>query len=127
MKKDIENRQDIELLIKQFYNKVITDDIIGYIFNDVAKVNWPTHLPIMYDFWESVIFYTGTYRGNPINLHRELNAKEPLTPLHFKQWLLLFTGTVDELFEGEKAELAKQRGISIATMLQVKIAQPGLT
>jgi len=123
MTRDIENRQDIEVLIRSFYDKVIRDETIGYIFNDVAKVNWATHLPVMYDFWESVIFYTGTYRGNPIELHRQLNTKEPLTAEHFKQWLHLFTATVDELFEGEKAELARQRALSIATIIQVKIAQ----
>ena len=123
MLKDIENRHDIELLIRSFYDKVIKDDTIGYIFNDVAKVDWDTHLPIMFNFWENVIFNVGTYRGNPMQLHKELNAKEPLTPGHFKQWLALFTATVDELFAGPKAELAKQRALSIATMIQVKIAQ----
>lgn len=123
MQNDIENRQDIELLIRSFYDKVIKDDTIGYIFNDVARVNWDVHLPIMYNFWENVIFQAGTYRGNPMQLHKELNMKEPLTTEHFKQWLILFTTTVDELFAGPKAELAKQRAMSISTMIQVKIAQ----
>jgi hemoglobin len=35
----------------------------------------------------------------------------------------LFTATVDELFEGEKAELAKQRAISISTVMRIKITQ----
>lgn len=123
MQKDIENRQDIELLIRSFYDKVVKDDTIGYIFNDVARVNWDVHLPIMYNFWENVIFNVGTYRGNPMQLHKELNTKEPLTPEHFTQWLALFTTTVNELFAGAKAELAKQRALSISTMIQVKIAQ----
>ena len=37
------------------------------------------------------------------------------------RWLQLFTSTVDELFEGEKAELAKQRAMSIATVMQLKL------
>jgi hemoglobin len=123
MKNDIENRQDIEQLINRFYEKVRQDEIIGYIFNDVAKVDWPGHLPVMYNFWESVLFYTAVYNGNPMLLHIQLNNKTPLTAHHFKQWLLLFNSTVDELFTGEKAELAKQRAASIATMMQVKIAQ----
>lgn len=123
MKKDIENRQDIELLIRRFYDKVIADATIGYIFNDVAKVSWDAHLPIMFDFWENVLFYTGTYRGNPMQIHKQLHAMEPLTDQHFAQWMKLFTQTVDELFAGEKAELAKQRAMSISTMIQVKIAQ----
>ena len=40
MKKDIANRDDIILLINTFYEKVKKDQVIGYIFNDVAKVNW---------------------------------------------------------------------------------------
>ena len=46
MKKDIENRGDIILLINTFYEKVKRDEVIGYIFNDVAKVNWEKHLPV---------------------------------------------------------------------------------
>jgi len=122
-KSDIQTRNDIELLIRRFYDKVIKDETIGYIFNDVAKVNWDAHLPIMFDFWENVLFYTGAYRGNPMQMHKELHVKEPLTAEHFAQWMRLFTQTVDELFEGEKAELAKQRALSISTMIQVKIAQ----
>ncbi len=121
MKKDIENRTDIELLINSFYDKVRADDVIGYIFNDIAKVDWPHHMPIMYDFWEGVIFYTGNYSGNTMKVHKDLNKKEPLTPEHFKRWLQLFTSTVNELFKGDKAELAKQRALSIATSIQIKI------
>ncbi len=126
MKQDICNRQDIELLINSFYDDVKKDEIIGYIFNDIAKVDWQTHLPIMYDFWDNVIFYTATYNRNPIQHHIQLNHKTPLTAEHFKRWLQLFTHKVDDLFEGEKAELAKQRALSIATMMQVKILQAGV-
>jgi len=40
---------------------------------------------------------------------------------HFDRWLLLFKSTVDENFDGEKAELAKQRAMSIATIMQLNI------
>jgi hemoglobin len=36
----------------------------------------------------------------------------------------LFTKTVDQLFEGEHADLAKQRAVSIATVMQLKILHP---
>jgi hemoglobin len=124
MKKDIESRADIELLINSFYDKVRADDVIGYIFNDVTKVDLPHHMPTMYNFWEGVIFYTGSYSANPMQVHKDLNKKEPLTPEHFKRWLQLFVETVNNLFEGDKAELAKQRAISISTSIQVKIMQP---
>jgi len=124
MKKDIEGRKDIELLLKSFYEKVKTDKMIGFIFNDIVKVNWERHLPVMYDFWENTLFYTGTYNGNPMEIHRHLNRLIPLTSEYFNQWTFLFTSTVDELFAGEKAALAKQRAVSISTVMQVKILPP---
>ena len=123
MKRDIENKQDIQLLVDSFYEKVKADNVIGFIFNDIVKVDWSHHLPIMYDFWENTLFYTGSYVGNPMEVHKRLNQTVPLTSEHFQQWLQLFLGTVDELFAGEKAELAKQRGRSIATLIQLNLAK----
>ena len=54
MKKDIVTRGDIEKLVDGFYNKVRKDTMLGFIFVDIAKVNWDTHLPIMYDFFEII-------------------------------------------------------------------------
>ena len=125
-KKDIEGRQDIEKLVDSFYQKVIKDDTIGYIFNDVVKLDWEKHIPIMYDFWETTLFHQAIYKGNPMKIHVDLNAKETLKKDHFDQWLAMFNETVDELFHGEKASLAKTRALSIATVMQIKIHQnPG--
>jgi hemoglobin len=121
MKQDIANRHDIELLVNTFYDKVRRDEVIGYLFNEVAKVDWPRHLPRMYDFWENIIFQTGNFSGNPMIAHAKLHQQSPLTAAHFARWQQLFLQTVDELFEGEKAELARQRAMSIAVMMQVKI------
>lgn len=121
--KDLENRKDIELLVDTFYKKVLKDDTIGYIFNDVVKVNWDKHMPLMYDFWETTLFHKNVYKGNPMKVHIDLHTKEPLKKAHFDQWLTMFKSTVDELFDGEKAELAKTRARSIATIMQVKIYQ----
>jgi hemoglobin len=121
MKKDIETKEDIKLLVDCFYQTVLADETLAYIFTDIAKVNWQKHLPIMYSFWENTLFYTGTYNGNPMELHKHLHQLTPLTVVHFNQWLLHFNATVDELFNGEKATLAKQRALSIATVMQIKI------
>ncbi len=125
MKKDLKNRKDIELAITTFYDKVKKDDVIGYIFNDIAKVNWEKHLPIMFDFWENAIFYTGNYTGDPMNIHRHLHRVTPLTPSHFERWNELFVSTIDELFKGGNAELAKQRALSISTVMQIKLFGEG--
>lgn len=121
MKKDITDRADIQLLVDTFYTKVRADETIGYLFNDVAKVNWELHLPRMYDFWENILFQTGGFKGNPMVAHVKLHQQSPLTAAHFEQWLKLFLATVDELFEGDKTELIKQRARSIATMMQIKV------
>ncbi|MEO6490281.1 MAG: group III truncated hemoglobin [Ferruginibacter sp.] len=121
MKNDIETVKEIELLVKTFYDKVKLDPAIGYIFNDLVKVNWDKHLPVMVRFWENVIFYTGTYTGNPMMVHKHLDKLFPLTAEHFAVWNNLFLNTVDELFEGKKAILAKQRAVSISTVMQLEI------
>lgn len=121
MKNDIGTTEDIELLVNTFYNKVKVNPVIGYIFNDAVKVNWEKHLPVMYQFWENVIFYTGGYAGNPLMIHKHLDKLFPLTKEHFAEWNKLFLSTVDELFEGEKANLAKQRALSISTVMQLEI------
>lgn len=121
MKKDISNRADIQQLVDAFYSKVQNDPVIGYLFNEVARVNWEHHLPRMYDFWETVLFQSGNFKGNPMVVHTQLHEKSPLNKEHFARWQQLFLATVDELFEGETAELARQRAMSIATMMQLKV------
>lgn len=111
---DIENTEDIKLLIDTFYGKVRTDDVIGYIFNDIAKVDWPQHLPKMYSFWEFLLLGKDTYQGNPIEPHRKLSQQVRLKEEHFDRWVKLFHATVDELFAGKNAEEAKNRSMLIA-------------
>jgi len=54
-------------------------------------------------------------------VHRRLHNMTPLKPEHFQQWIKLFSQTVDELFSGEKASLAKERAVSISSLMQIKI------
>ena len=120
---DLQTRSDIERLINAFYDKVKADPGIGYIFNDIARVNWPHHLPIMYDFWESVLFSNAVYKGNPMQVHFELNRKVALSHEHFETWLSLFDSSVDELFSGSNADLLKQKARSIAWLMEYKLQQ----
>ncbi len=120
--KYIEERKDIELLVDSFYKKVLKDEVIGYIFTEVVKLDWEHHIPTMYDFWETTLLHKTSYKGNPMKVHLDLNKKERLRKEHFERWVQLFSETLNEHFYGEKAELAKTRALSIATMMQVKIA-----
>src|SRR5687767_14971525 len=100
--KDILTRADVERLVNTFYDKVKSDGLIGPLFN---HVDWAAHLPVMYDFWSSIAFGDQTYRGNPLQKHLAL----PLQREHFNRWLKLFFETVEENFQGEKAEELKMR------------------
>ena len=120
MKTDIENRADIERLVDAFYAKVKTDDVIGYLFNDVAHVNWEEHLPKMYNFWENILFYTGNYSGSPMVVHRELHQKSTMSSTHFHHWIKLFHETVNSLFEGDRADEIKGRATNIALVMMHK-------
>jgi hemoglobin len=111
---DILNRDSVKLLVDKFYDKVQTDPLLGPVF---SHVDWPHHLPTMYNFWSSILLGDQTYQGNPLQKHLAL----PVTAEHFNQWLSLFHQTVDENFEGEKAEEAKQRAQSIASLFQFKM------
>jgi hemoglobin len=122
MKKDIESREDVITLVNNFYEKVKKDEHISHFFTAAVKVNWDAHLPVMYDFWENIIFHTGTYAGNPMQVHQHLHNKIPILATHFERWLKLFNETADELFAGEKAFQVKQRALSIATVMQIKIS-----
>ena len=117
MKKDIKNRKDIEKLVNLFYEKVKSDSAIGYLFTDVANVNWEVHLPRMYDFWENILFSTSNFEGNPMMKHKELDQKSKLTVAHFEQWNNLFITTVDKLFVGDKAEEIKARALNMSALL----------
>lgn len=121
MKADIQNRADIENLVNAFYEKVKKDESISHFFTEVVPVNWEKHLPVMYDFWENLLFATGNYEGNPMAKHKGIHHKSPLSMQHFQQWIRLFHETVDERYEGNNADLIKQRAQSIAIVMQVKI------
>ncbi|WP_316806314.1 group III truncated hemoglobin [Pedobacter agri] len=124
MKNDIIDRNDLILLVDTFYTKVQLNSKIGPIFTDVAKVDWSHHLPKMYDFWESVLFGTATYKGNPMLTHFAVNDKIALKAEEFNTWKSIFMETVDELFAGENAETIKQKAQSIADLMDFKINAP---
>jgi len=120
-KQDIKNRADVKLLVDSFYKKALLDKAIGHFFTEVIQLDLEKHMPKMYDFWETTLFHTANYKGNPLQVHLDLNHKSALEKPHFDRWLGLFNETVDELFSGEIANLAKTRALSIATVMQLKI------
>jgi hemoglobin len=114
VKSDLESRADIVRLVDSFYDKVRRDELIGPVF---SHVDWPAHLPTMYNFWASMMLGEMSYRGNPFQKHVRLAIGRE----HFTRWLELFEETVDEHFTGPRASEIKQRAQSIAGIFQHKM------
>lgn len=120
MKHDIEDRADIDLLMERFYEKAIKDETIGYIFTDVAKLDLKHHLPIIGDFWETLLFQSGNYQKhgrNPLQVHGEINKKSPLSLHHFERWLEIFNKCVNESFAGDRADFMMLRAKMIGNRM----------
>ena len=112
----IQNREDVNKLVCSFYDKVRANELIGPIFNQrIPSDEWPAHLEKLTDFWESNLFQVAKFRGRPGSKHIEVDReqKNTIEAKHFEQWLALWFSTVDELFEGELAEFAKQAALNI--------------
>ena len=120
---DIQNQDDLYLLVDEFYKKLLADESISYIFTDIVKIHLEEHLPILVTFWSQAILVTGGYSNNLTQIHLDINTKEYLSPELFTIWLDHFYTTVDENFKGSKAEQIKTQALSIATIMQIKIAQ----
>ena len=121
MKHDIQTREDLFSLVKLFYEKLFADELLQSIFIDVAKIHLEEHLPILVDFWDSILLDGDSYRRNQMDKHMDLNKKVTLEKKHFDQWLVLWNQSIDELFDGERAEHAKFRAKSIADIMVYKL------
>jgi hemoglobin len=112
--KEIQSKNDIVLLVDSFYEKVRKDELLAPIF---AHLDWPKHMPTMYNFWASLLLGDNSYQGNPFQKHIHLK----IDTRHFSQWLVLFHQTVDENFEGENAVEIKSRAENIARLFQHRL------
>ncbi|WP_125105932.1 MULTISPECIES: group III truncated hemoglobin [Gulosibacter] len=119
---DLSDRADVERLVSTFYLSAFEDPLIGPIFTDVAKLDLDHHLPIMCDFWETVLWNAGKYRRNALQLHFALHTKHPLGEEHFERWLDLWTNNLDAQFSGPIADRAKLQATRIAGSMQRRLA-----
>lgn len=121
---ELRDRDDVEALVREFYFRAFADGLLGPVFVDIARMDLPAHLPIMCDFWETVLFRAGTYRRNAFTVHVDLHRRAGLTSAHFARWLALWTQTVDDLFVGAAAERAKVQAARIADSIQRRLLSP---
>ena len=102
-KVEITTQDDVNHLVRQFYSKVLKDEVLSPHF---AGIDLEHHLPRIAAFWALILIDQEGYKGNVFDKHAHLKIDNR----HFDRWVELFSQTVDEYFTGEKAELAKQRG-----------------
>jgi hemoglobin len=118
---DITSRADCERLVRAFYGRALTDPVLGFIFVDVARLDVEQHVPRIASFWETILLDAQSYSGGAFRPHAELNAKVRLRAGHFERWLWLWRMTVDELFAGERADLAKAHAERVARAFYVRL------
>jgi len=121
---DIASRDDIRRLIFEFYTRAFQDELLRIIFVDVAHMDLDEHLPVMCDFWSTVLLGERSYRGGAFAPHVHLHEQVPLTAQHFDHWLTIWYATVDDLFRGETAETAKDRATNVAHAFHDRLNRP---
>ncbi|HTH51690.1 MAG TPA: group III truncated hemoglobin [Pyrinomonadaceae bacterium] len=115
---DIETREDVDRLLERFYESAMVDPMIAHHF---TELDLETHLPVIGDFWEKLLFSRPVYFGNPLIVHRQLHERHELEPPHFDRWVEIFRATVDEMFDGPRADVAKFRAGVIAGTLSERL------
>lgn len=110
---DITTYQDCLFLVDEFYKKLLVDDEISHFF---VELDLEEHLPRVAKFWAFILLDESGYTANMMTAHASLQFKET----DFERWLSLFHQTLSEHFEGEKADLAKERSKLIAITLRHK-------
>lgn len=121
---DINTRDDVFLLVDSFYKKIRQDELLGPIFNNQIK-DWDSHLQRLTDFWETNLFATQSFKGNPFFKHQQVDANNnyQISAYHFGIWLQYWFETINELFAGYKAELAKHRARKMGTFMNLNLAE----
>lgn len=121
---DIATRDDIILLLEDFYAAAFADDLLGHVFVDVARMDLATHLPRLADFWEVALLRSGTYQGNALEPHRTLHAQFPLTAEHFERWTRLWTETVEARHSGPTAQRAVAQAGRVSAAMRRRLEIP---
>ena len=120
--RDIETRDDCETLVRAFYSRALHDPVIGFIFTDIAKLDVEAHVPVITDFWETLLLGAQSYDRGAFHPHANLHRKVELREGHFTAWLNLFYATVDELFAGPRAEAAKAHAYRLGNAFRMRLA-----
>lgn len=118
---DIESRDDIARLMREFYGRMFKDEEMGPIFVDIAQMDLEAHIPVMCDFWELQLFQKPGYRGGMMMVHFQLNYMVELEHHHFMRWMDFWVSTLDDLFAGPRATWAKTVAARVARNMSQRL------
>ena len=119
--KDLTDRADVRVLLQRFYGRAFDDEILAEPFSELRAKGLDSHLPVMCDFWETVLFRAGLYHRNALLAHRQLDERSPLCAKHFTRWLTLWNDTVDQMYCGPAADRAKIQAGRIAKAMHRRL------
>lgn len=112
--RDLADRADIHDLLSAFYGRALVDDLLAEPFADVRAKGLDAHLPVMCDFWETMLLRARLYQRSALEVHRVVHREHPLDHRHFIRWLTLWLDTIDAMYHGPVADQAKIQGRRIA-------------
>lgn len=121
---DLTTRDDLDRLLRDFYERAFRDPLLRHVFVDVVHMDLEAHLPVITDFWEKVLFDTGTYSGSAMRVHRRVHDRVPLTAEHFTTWLRLWRASLDASFAGPSTEAADDHARRMARTFLRNLTEP---
>jgi len=131
VRRDLDDRAQVHDAVVAFYRDVVFDDVLGPVFDEVAEVDWATHIPTLVDYWCRVLFGSPGGARPLLGVHASVHDLEPLSVDMFDRWFGLWSATVDERCAGLAAERAKAHAARVAATLARRVAgldwtgQPG--
>lgn len=120
---DIQTREDILHIMREFYKKLLDDERISFFFTKATGVSehLEEHFETLADFWMQSLFQKGGYYNNMFQLHKNVHEKYPFKREHYEIWLSHLYSSIDQNFKGQYAEQMKTQALSMATVLQIKL------
>jgi hemoglobin len=122
--RDLDTPEEISEMVRRFYADIAQDELLGPMFNDVARVDWSEHLPKLTAFWCRTLLGRGGYEGNPLRAHQLVHARHPFTPAHFERWLTLFHENVELGWTGPNAQRALDFADHVARAHRKRLLEP---
>jgi hemoglobin len=121
LKHDLGSRSQIHDLVVRFYREIVFDDLLGPVFEEVAEVDWSTHIPKLIDYWCRVLLGEPGYDGYILHAHQEVHEIESFRPELFDRWYFLFVEAIDAGWRGPIAERAKAHAARTAGVLSGRL------